>query len=732
MSLPSSEEVLARLHPGLQRHVHLELQWRELSPVQRAAIPAIFDGEDCVVEAPTASGKTEAVLFPALTRAAQSRGRSVQILYLAPLRALLNNLETRAETSAKACGLSAFKWHGDVGQENKVAAFRLPPHLLLTTPESVEALLLRKAGWRDFFADLQVVIVDEAHSFAAGDRGGHLGCLLERVTAAADVRVQRIGLSATVGNPDALLRWLAGPRRPMGRRIVALPNSPAKRTDVVVRLFDDDANGPETPPAKRAVFRRFTALCDLLPGNRSLVFVRSRREAERLAGAFAAAAPQLRVRTHHSSVSKFFREEAESLIQTASEDGLHAIISTSTLELGIDIGELDRVIQMDALASPSSLLQRVGRTGRRPGKARFLRGLVSGVDDLVLLAATVSLALENRSEALHPPRRAFHLLAHQLLCLALQNFGVHPDEAWDVLSAADCISGIERSELVALIDHMIAARFLHPADGLLVVGEETERRFLGSNWRRLFAVFDTAPLYDVMHHRQHIGTLDAKFVEALEAPFYFVLGGKLWRADEVDAEGHVVRATAAREGTAPAWGSFGGPGVPFETAQEAGRLLYAEEGPAFLDEAAARAFQWLQRQHAASGWRPGQVVVRAFPGGSASFQTFAGDRINRTLARVLEACEVGKATANYQVVEVKTVPSGAGGLSVEIDRALEALTRGELSSPAALARLLADHQPLWPFSPFARCLPEPLWAAALVEQSLDPQGLIDLLRGAAL
>lgn len=727
--LPSSEDVLARLHPGLQRWVQLEANWRGLSSIQRAAIPAILDGSDCIVEAPTASGKTEAVLFPALTRAVQTGGHSVQVLYLAPLRALLNNLEDRGENYAAACGLTAFKWHGDVGQQEKIAALRQPPHLLLTTPESVEAILLRKAGWRDLFADLQTVIIDEAHNFAAGDRGGHLLCLLERVITAAPAPPQRIALSATVGNPDVLLRWLAGSRRPLGRRIVGLQEGPPKENDYEVRLYDDGADTAETPPEEQAAYRRFAALRELLPGHRSLVFVRSRKAAEGLASAFHRGAPHLRVRTHHSAVSKFFREEAERLIQIASEDGIHAIISTSTLELGIDIGELQRVIQLDALASPSSFLQRVGRTGRRPGRPRFFRGLLTRLDDLPVLTATVNLALLGRSEALEPPRRAFHLLAHQLLCLALQSFGIRPDDAWNLLKAADCLSAIESSELEQLIDHMVAEAYLRRADGLLVVGQETERRFLGSNWRRLFAVFDSAPLYEVLHHRQQIGTLDAKFVEALDAPFFFVLGGKLWRADSVDAESHVVKASAAREGTAPAWESFGGPGVPYETAQEAGRLLHSGEVPGFLDSAAAAAFRVLQNDSALSPWRPGQVTMIVGPGGTARIVTFAGDRINRTLARLLGFRGVGKATASYQEVRLTKGPNEPAELRGAISAAFESATC-PTSSPGTLARALEDHQPLWPFSPFARCLPPSLWASALVEKSLDPQGLILLLRGA--
>lgn len=741
MRLPTTQEVLPLLHPGLQRWLRHEAGWPELSPVQRVAIPAILQGQDCIVEAPTAGGKTEAVLFPTLTRAADERRRdpsgTVRVLYLAPLRALLNNLEGRGEKYAELCGLRAFKWHGDVGQKEKVAAFLDPPDLLLTTPESMEAILLRKADWQDVFAALSIVIIDEAHNFAAGERGGHLLCLLERLAEATGRNVQRVALSATLGNPGAMLEWLAGAGRPSGVRLAVPATAPVRR-DFRIHLFDEAADGEATPAHERANYRRFSTLCDLVAGDegggsaRSLVFVGSRRSAESWAKAFGQAnealplGRRLNVRTHHSAVSRFFREEAESLIQVASEDGLHAILSTSTLELGIDIGELRQVIQMDALASPSSFLQRVGRTGRRPGRPQLFRGLVCKVEDLLLQAATVSLGLQGRSEALLLPRRAFHLLAHQLLCLSLQTFGIAPDRAWDIFRKAHCFSGITHEQFDQLVEHMVREDYLRLVDGHLVVGEMAEKNYLHSNWRRLFAVFDSAPLYEVVHGRTPIGTLDAKFVEGLEEPFYFVLGGKLWRTEGIDPTARLVQASPSHDGHAPAWVNFGGPEVPFETAQEVGRLLCESESPKFLDEAGQRVLAGLQRGCVGDGWRPGRIDWRVSASGTGYLTTYAGDRINRTLARLLELAGAGKATASYAQIEVKKQPPDSSSMRDSIERVLTDLRTGRWRDPGALARVLEGNQRLWPFSPFARCLPEPLWAAALVEQTLDPAGLVAL------
>lgn len=726
--------VLQRLHPGIQRWI-LESPWSGLKPIQQAAIPVVLDGHDCVIEAPTAGGKTEAVLFPVLTRAAQKRAGAVQILYLAPLRALLNNLELRGEEYAEACGLEAFKWHGDVDQEAKLRRLTRPPALLMTTPESVEAILLRKADPAAFFADLDTVILDEAHNFAAGDRGGHLLALLERLEHLVGRSPQRIALSATVGNPEAMLRWLAGRRRTPGERVrVRVRASPGQR-DFRVQLFTDRA------PARKgleetAKDRRIQTLQALLPRHRSLVFVRSRAGAEEIAKELADQNERswgrpLRVQTHHSAVSKYYREEAEKLIRIASwssEDRLDAIISTSTLELGIDIGELDRVFQMDALPSPSGFLQRVGRTGRRPGKPQFFRGLCTKLDDLVILTAAVNLGWKLESERLHLPRRAFHLLAHQLLCLALQSHGVTADGAWEVLSSAHCFSEIRRPEVDRLVEHMVAKEYVRPADGVLVTGDRTEREFLRAGWRRLFAVFDSAPLYEVVHRRKPVGTLDAGFVEALEVPFFFVLGGKLWKADEVHGKSRTVRAVRSRSGDPPKWSSFGGPGVPLETAQEAGRLLHGHEPlPDFLEPEGREGFELLVRDSSALGWHPGEIDLQATGAGSARLVTYAGDRINRTLARALEGRGIGRCAARYDEVELKKGPEDRADLEQVLGAVLDALGEGGSAVVESLERELQGTQPLWPFSPFARCLPDDLWAAALLEQTLDCEGLVRLL-----
>ncbi len=202
---------VSRLHPSLAHHAVSTLGWQSLRPLQAAAIEPVMDGADALLLAPTAGGKTEAAVFPLLSRMAAEGWTGLSALYLCPLKALLNNLLPRLETYAGWTGRRVALWHGDTPQSRRQAILRDPPDLLLTTPESLESMLVsEKVDHRQFFAGLRAVVVDEVHAFGADDRGWHLLAVLERLTRIAGRPPQRIGLSATVGNPAKLLTWLQG------------------------------------------------------------------------------------------------------------------------------------------------------------------------------------------------------------------------------------------------------------------------------------------------------------------------------------------------------------------------------------------------------------------------------------------------------------------------------------------------------------------------------------------
>ena len=216
------------LHPALQHHIVNSLGWRELRPFQDAVIPRILAGEHLVVLAPTAGGKTEAAFLPVLSRMLSEDWQGLSVLYLCPIKALLNNLDFRLTRYCSLVGRRAALWHGDVGAGARKRIQREPPDCVLTTPESLEVMLVSpNVDSRNLLGNVRAVIVDEIHAFAGDDRGWHLLSVLERVTHLAGREIQRIGLSATVGNPEALAQWLAGSCA--GAKGVALPPASEQR-----------------------------------------------------------------------------------------------------------------------------------------------------------------------------------------------------------------------------------------------------------------------------------------------------------------------------------------------------------------------------------------------------------------------------------------------------------------------------------------------------------------------
>ncbi len=407
----------SQLHPAVQHHIVNSLGWRQLRPLQQESIGPLFAGEHALLLAPTAGGKTEAAFFPVLSRMLQEEWAGLSVLYLCPIKALLNNLHGRLHQYCAWGGRSVELWHGDVSDRDKQAIRREQPDVLLTTPESIEVLLTTKrSDPRTFFAGVQVVIVDELHAFAGDDRGWHLLAVLERVSRLAGRRLQRIGLSATIGNPDGLLTWFAG-HAGGERRVIA----PAAGGSVEPELRLDHVGTLDNAA---------TVISRLHRGEKRLVFVDSRAKVEQLAAGLRGRDVQTHV--SHSSVSLDERRRAETAFAEGSDC---VIVATSTLELGIDVGDLDRVIQIDAPGTVASLLQRLGRTGRRPGTSRNCLFLTTSDDAFLRAAGLLDLWSRGYVEPIEPPSNPYHLFAQQILALSLQTGGLGRHEWRDWLGA---------------------------------------------------------------------------------------------------------------------------------------------------------------------------------------------------------------------------------------------------------------------------------------------------------
>lgn len=690
-----------RLHPYLQHALVHDLGWRSLRPVQELTIDAVLDGCNAVVLAPTAGGKTEASIFPLLSRILTEDIGPVAVLYVCPIRALLNNQEERLRSYARMVGLDVFKWHGDVSDSKKQSFRKQPAHILMTTPESLEVMMISaKTDARALFKNLSAIVIDEVHAFAGDDRGAHLASLLERLQQLCGRDIQRIGLSATVGNPAVIGQWLQGSsERPF--RLVDPPKGAPQR-DLKVEFCAD-------------LDHAAIGITALARGKKSLVFVESRAKAEKVALAISGAGVEVFI--HHSSVSRADRTLAEEQFARGENT---AIVCTSTMELGIDVGDLDQVIQVDAPSSVASFLQRLGRTGRRATtRANCTFFCVSG-ESLLQTVALLRLAQAGWVESVKPAGHALHVLAHQVMALILQEGGLSRHRIMPWLDQAFPFSNIRDEQAQELIATMVARDILYEADGMLSLGKRGEKLYGRRNFFELYAVFTAPPLMRVMLGKQDIGHIQSMFVQMHnydDGPLCFRLSGRAWEVGEIDWGKGILHVRAAERGRVPSW--LGMPGTLSTKLCQAMMEALLVEQP--TDQT------WLTRpaQLELASLREGYDGVLAI--GTAPIEeqpdgvvwhTFAGGAVNRLLAAGLLHITGKKWIAGNLSLHCKDLNGGAARAAVA---ELPGLHWETIATGAArgMARGMV--------SKFQPCLPEAAEDRLLAERLLDLDGVLRFL-----
>ncbi|MCX6926390.1 MAG: DEAD/DEAH box helicase, partial [Verrucomicrobia bacterium] len=458
--------------------------------MQEASIEPVLRGDHCLLLAPTAGGKTEAAMFPLLSRMCSERWAAPSIVYVCPLKALINNLGERLDRYTRMLGRRAAIWHGDIGQGDRKRSRNDSPDVLLTTPESLEGMLIStnpqmKANLRN----LRVIVVDEIHAFAGDDRGWHLLSVLQRLSDRTETEPQRIGLSATVGNPEELLRWLVG-KSGKAATVVQPPSESTTPAEITLDFVGSLENAA-------------TVISRLHRGEKRLVFCDSRSRVESLAGLLRSAGVQAFV--SHSSLSAPERRRAEDAF-ARGEDCV--IVATSTLELGIDVGDLDRVIQIDAPSKVASFLQRLGRTGRRAGKSRNCLFLCTNEHSLLRGAALLHLWQQGYVEPIVPPPLPYHILAQQALALCLESGGMGKNDLLERLRNLPPAREVNEAALADLLAHMLANHLLSSDRVRYFIGEEGEKTFGRRNFLELVSVFTSAPVLVVTDGRQELGVVD--------------------------------------------------------------------------------------------------------------------------------------------------------------------------------------------------------------------------------
>ena len=526
-----------RLDPLVQHHIVNSIGWRSLRSLQEQSVGPILDGKHCLLLAPTAGGKTEAAMFPIFSRMVSEKWDGMSVIYVCPLKALLNNLHQRLSHYAGFLGRTCEVWHGDISTSRKDNIRGAPPDILLTTPESLEGMLVSvNPSGRQMLGSARVVVVDEIHSFAGDDRGWHLLSVLERVTRIAGRELQRIGLSATVGNPDTLLTWAAG-HCAGEREVVSPPITEAKSPEVALDYVGSLENAA-------------LVISRLHRGEKRLVFCDSRSRVEELARFLRGHG--IETYLSHSSLSIEERRSAE---KAFAESRNCVIVSTSTLELGIDVGDLDRVIQIDAPNSVASFLQRLGRTGRRQSSCRNCLFLATSENTLLKGAGLLDLWASGFVEPILAPPLPLHIFSQQLMALTLQLKGLGIAEWRQWIGRLPPFASLEAEQVGQIVQFLKRNGILFEDSGTLGFGTEGEARFGRRHFLEILSVFSTPSMLTAFHGPRELGQVEAGFLlRAQEGnPSRIALGGQSWLVRQIDWRTRRVYVEPSAEHGRGAW-----------------------------------------------------------------------------------------------------------------------------------------------------------------------------------
>lgn len=564
-----------RYAPFVQEYIY-QNHWENLRSIQVAAADAIFNtDENVLLTASTASGKTEAAFFPIITLFSEDMPSSVGCIYIGPLKALINDQFSRLNDLCAEADIPVWHWHGDVAQSHKAKLMKHPSGILQITPESLEALLLHKhAAIAKLFGDLRFVVIDEVHSLLRGDRGGQTLCLIERLSRIAGVNPRRIGLSATIGDPEGTGEFLS---LGTGRKTV-IPKIDAKGSKwrlSMEHFYVKDAQAAEDKqiPDALPVLEEKTDdapanadpgigyIFEHTRGKKCLVFVNSREECEMVTTTLRHYCelnhePD-RFLVHHGNLSASYRETAEGIMKDDSQ--YMTTVTTATLELGIDIGRLERAFQIDAPWTVSSFLQRMGRTGRRelPPEMWFViredepevRAMLPTTIPWKLLQgiALVQLYLEERW--VEPPRLdrlPFSLLYHQTMSTLASCGEMSPRALADRVLRLHYFHRITQEDYRVLLRHLIATDHIQQTEqGGLIVGLAGERVI---NSFKFYGVFQESEEYTVRSESQELGTI----VSPPPVGEKLAIAGHVWQVLDVDHKRRLIYCRQVK-GSVPAY-----------------------------------------------------------------------------------------------------------------------------------------------------------------------------------
>lgn len=490
--------------------------WYELTDIQEKTIPFVVNSnKHLIVESETASGKTEAVFLPILSMIEKDTSyiKEVKVMYISPLKALINDQFNRVYKLAEEMNVRVTKWHGDVNSNVKKNFLDSPSGILQITPESIEAFMInRPEKIKEVFEGVEFIVIDEIHSFVGGDRGYHLQSLLFRLNKYFKKEPRIFGLSATIDGIDLIKKWICNDVNQV--ELVSSTDS-SKKTYYNIMHFEkvEDSDISINPMILEDILK-------LTENNKALIFCNSREKVETLTYNLNDRLGYKKFYAHHSYIDKNLREEIENLVK---EDESICIVSTSTLELGIDIGSVDLVIQLDSTFSVSSLKQRIGRTGRRKNQNRVSQIYTEEPESLLLSCTTVELMKQGKVEKPSITKKNYDYLFQQILSMIVENNGIRVEELIPTINANPVFSDVDNHSIIMLLKDMINNNYVSSLDSSseLVLGFVGEKIVHNKNF---YAMFETDEPYEVIYDTKKIGLFD----EYKDQGQIIVLSGRSW------------------------------------------------------------------------------------------------------------------------------------------------------------------------------------------------------------
>lgn len=608
------------LNEKVQHGIKDKLKWNSLTPIQEETIPCILNGDNCILIAQTAGGKTEAAFLPIISEIYEKKIDPISVIYISPIRALLNNQELRLKKLGEMVNISAFKWHGEVNYGSKKKFNIEPEHIIATTPESLEVMLMSNAySSQKLFSNIRFIVIDEVHYFAENYRGSQLMSIIERIQEYSKYDIQRIGLSATIGNATEILHWISGSSN--REKSVITSNKNRNKSKIFIRYFDDfDLNSIET-------------LGRELKDRKTLFFSNSREHAEKVATLLKEKG--LNTRVHHSSISKNLREISEEKLKNSSEEMV--LCCTSTMELGIDVGELDTVMQLGCPSTVASFRQRMGRTGRREGTSSHYEFCVENKVDLIKSIAIVELARKKWIESINICTNSYTTLFQQIICLIQQKFGIKESDFISLVKSSKSFDNIDDDKLNNFINYLIENKYIENINGEYLIGSTTEKEYGYNLIMNFISVFESLPEYTVVYKSKNIGTLQSWFINTIMKDtnqFRFILAGTTWIVYKIDKDKHKIYVQKSKDAKLASWVG-NGVTISYEISRKMLNILTSEEEYPYTDSKSAKELNSARIEHTSLDIREDNILIDIVKDG-VDIYTYGGHKVNFTLGLIIK------------------------------------------------------------------------------------------------